>query len=395
MSRRRQIEQMTREMVEIPSVTGRREENLAVLDLVDGYLETEGVVLESKTFERNGVVSRLWGDAESLMNPGLLLCSHVDVVDANVAMFRPKVRGNVMYGRGTGDMKGNVAAMIDAFRRRLVDEGGARGVGLLLVSDEEVGGFDGARYVVEEGLRAPIVFIPDGTAGQPFDIDESQKAPHHFAIRAVGLGGHASLAFKIDNPVNRVWAVYAGMRSKYALATPQHPWQSTFEMTVMHTDNFDSLSANRIPAEVHAAFSWRWPLEHFEYETGVEDMEKLCAENGCELIWDDKKEKAKRALGEPIWRSHGLGEGMHLDTSREGVQVWKGVIEDVIGKEIGFSRAHGAADARHFYQADRGSAVIVTQGRCGEFHNKNEWVDLEGLVQLSEAIYRYQKLILQ
>lgn len=392
MSRREHIQRLTQEMVEVPSVTGEREENLAVLDLVDGYLGG-GVKLESKTFERKGVVSRLWGDPDSLMNPRLLMCGHVDVVDGDSGLFKPRVEDGRMYGRGTGDMKGNVAAMVDAYKRRLVEEGGPGGVGLLLVSDEEVGGFDGARYVVEEGLRAPVVFIPDGTAGKDFDIDESQKAPHHFTIRALGEGGHASLAFEIDNPVNRIWRVYTAMRAKYGLATPQHPWQSTFEMSVIHTDNFDSRSANRIPAEVYASFSWRWPLEHFEYEEGVADMERWCAEHGCEIVWVDEREEEKRKSGERIWKSHGLGEGMWVYTSRSEVQMWKGVIEEIIGREVGFAKAHGAADARHFYQADREAAIIVTQSRGGGFHNDGEWVDIESLVQLSEAIYRYQKLV--
>src|SRR5688572_325230 len=50
--------------------------------------------------------------------PTLMLCGHLDTVgvDGMEAPFDPVERDGRMYGRGSQDMKGGVAAMIDAVR---------------------------------------------------------------------------------------------------------------------------------------------------------------------------------------------------------------------------------------------------------------------------------------
>jgi succinyl-diaminopimelate desuccinylase len=368
------IEDLTRRMVEIPSVTGRREESLAVLDLVDEFLGD----VDSKTFEKNGVVSRLWGDLEAIMNPKLLLSGHVDVVDAPERLFCPVIEDGRMFGRGAGDMKGFVASMVASYTDWITKMNGAHGVGLLLTSDEEVGGFNGTRYVIDEGLKAGVVFIPDGSFD--YDIVQSQKAPHHFHVRAKGTGGHASRAFEIDNPVNRIWKLYGKMRGKYAKASLDDSWKTTFEMTVVNTDK--ESSANAIPSEVEAWFSWRWPLEQISFNQGVEDMKRFSKDFGVDILDD----------------GHGMGEGCITDPSAEYVQIWKGVIEKKLGKKVGFQNMHGATDGRHFYM-NGSEQVLATSGLTGAHHSgKNaevdEWVDLESLGVLSSAISEYVKILI-
>lgn len=51
--------------------------------------------------------------------PSLMFCGHIDTVgvDGMRAPFTPDVRGGRLYGRGSQDMKGGVAAMMEAARR--------------------------------------------------------------------------------------------------------------------------------------------------------------------------------------------------------------------------------------------------------------------------------------
>ena len=70
----------------------------------------------------------------------LMLCGHMDTVgvEGMTAPFDPVVRGGRLYGRGSQDMKGGVAAMIDA-ATGIVRRGGlARGrLIVAAVADEE------------------------------------------------------------------------------------------------------------------------------------------------------------------------------------------------------------------------------------------------------------------
>jgi acetylornithine deacetylase/succinyl-diaminopimelate desuccinylase family protein len=86
--------------------------------------------------------------------PTLYFHGHYDVVPAQSrSQFEPAVRKDCLFGRGSADMKGGLAAMIYAVRA-LADCGMTpRGrVGLVLVPDEETGGRHGSGSLAERGL---------------------------------------------------------------------------------------------------------------------------------------------------------------------------------------------------------------------------------------------------
>lgn len=386
------ITNLTKRMVEIPSVTGKYAEAVTVLDLVNSFLKGSPELI-SRSFESvnketgEKFVSRLWGSNNSLLEPKLLLSGHIDVVQAESKFFQPVEKDGRLYGRGAGDMKGHAAAMIVAYKNWITEHGNSDEVGLLLTSDEEVGGFNGARYVVENGgMRPSVVFIPDGEFS--FDIVDSQKAPHHFHVRALSTtkGGHVSRAFELDNPVNRILLVYAEMRKKYALATKDDEWKSTFEMTIFNTGNGEDEdrvinSANQIPQIADAWFGWRWPLEveiggqKPTFESGERNLKRIAKKYGVEILAD----------------GHGLGEGCYTNPEAPFVKKWKGIIEEIIDKKVGFRHMHGATDGRHF--AKFGAKVLVTSAVTEGAHSNNEWVNIESLAQLAEAVYAYQQEI--
>lgn len=379
-SERQQITDLTRRLVEIPSETGREKEAVDIFNLVDEYLG-KSTNLESITFEgknpadKGTYKSRLWGDHSTLMEPKLLLCGHIDVVSVpkdKQYLYSARVEKNKMFGRGTSDMKGGVASMLRAFKRRITEEGSPNGVALLLTSDEEHGGFGGASHLVtNEGLKPSVIFIPDGD-NSSYGIIDNQKAPHHFRVVASGPGGHASRAFEIYNPLDAIIKVYLTMQGKYAKATKEDDWKSTFEMTVIESS---SKSKNQISSTAEAWFSWRWPIEDFLLEEGREDMRKA-----CELT-----------PGVKLVEEEGFGDMCKVDDiNAPFVTIWKGIIQDVANVEAPFKHMHGATDGRHFYR-EGFKQVLVTSGIGDGAHSDNEWVDIDSLVKLSEAIYKYQK----
>jgi acetylornithine deacetylase/succinyl-diaminopimelate desuccinylase-like protein len=155
--------------------------------------------------ERPNLIARLPGAGSA---PPLLLQGHVDVVPAKGDWSKPpfggELAGGYVWGRGALDMKGGVAMMIAAFLRAAESDVPPPGDVLLCVlSDEEAGGDEGARFLVDAhrelfaGVRFAIGefggFSLDvaGRRFYPMMVSEKQLCLVRATLR--GPAGHASL----------------------------------------------------------------------------------------------------------------------------------------------------------------------------------------------------------
>jgi succinyl-diaminopimelate desuccinylase len=370
---------LAQEMILIPSSNDRWIAKRKLLDAAADFLGPDVFSFPFFLEDKNGnlIASRIWGNPDTLMTPRLLLCGHVDVADeqGDNSLFEPWIQNDILYGRGAADMKGNDAAMLVSYRRWIVENGGTNGVGLLLTTDEEKGGFSGARNVIDQGLKPNVVYLPDGLDN--YDIVESQKAPHHFEVNIRGRGGHGARAFELDNPLDRLFNFYQEARDRLSKATIENPWASTFEMTRIEVVN---LSMNSIPGEVKlASFAWRFPPEQISFQDGLGFLRELCHKYGLNIV-----------------KEEGGGEGCLTDRNAGFVLDWKNIIEGVIGHSVRFANAHGASDGRHFYNhpINGSKNILLTSSIGGGQHDAKEWVNIQSLYDLSEAIYRYQKQII-
>ncbi|MCB0037374.1 MAG: M20/M25/M40 family metallo-hydrolase, partial [Anaerolineales bacterium] len=159
----------------------------------------------AKDDKRPNLIARLLGRGEA---PPLLLQGHVDVVTtANQEWSRPpfeaEIHDGFIWGRGTLDMKGGVAMMITALLRAQAN--GLQPAGdiiLCILSDEEVGGSYGAKFLVEEhpeqfeGVKYALGEfggynqLMAGKKFYPIQVAEKQICSMQATIR--GAGGHGS-----------------------------------------------------------------------------------------------------------------------------------------------------------------------------------------------------------
>lgn len=117
------------------------------------------VVMQEAAPGRPNVIGVLEGRA-----PGrsLMFCGHIDTVgvDGMDAPFSPEIRDGRLYGRGSQDMKGGVAAMIDA-ARAASDRGFARGrLIIAAVVDEEYASIGADALVKEWTADGAVVTEP-------------------------------------------------------------------------------------------------------------------------------------------------------------------------------------------------------------------------------------------
>ena len=183
------ILELLMEMVKAPSHPGvPRQEEAAALALA-AYLRERG--LRADLVEvREGRPNVIASIAGAKPGPHLLLCGHLDTVAPNAGspadFFSAAIREERMYGRGTVDMKGALAAMAGALVE-IRDAGGlASGrVTLAAVVDEEMESL-GAEALIRSGFKADGAVIGEPT--------ENKAAIGHKGLEwlEVGFKGRAA-----------------------------------------------------------------------------------------------------------------------------------------------------------------------------------------------------------
>jgi acetylornithine deacetylase len=135
---------------------------------------------------RSNVIGVLEGQASGA---SLMYCGHIDTVgvEGMTSPFEPVIRSGRLYGRGAQDMKGGVAAMIDAARLAR-ERGFARGrLIIAAVVDEEYESI-GAETLVRD-WRADAAVVTEPT---DLRIGVGHKGFAWFEIHAAGRAAHGS-----------------------------------------------------------------------------------------------------------------------------------------------------------------------------------------------------------
>ncbi len=138
---------------------------------------------------------------------------HIDVVPAGEGWdsdpFIPEIRGEYLLGRGSQDMKGGVAAFLDALNQMLKKEEYSKPVlfSVLLTSDEEGVGIDGTRYALEcletKNLIPNYAIVAEPTCVNEFGdmIKIGRRGSINGILTIHGKQGHVAYPDKCINPV--------------------------------------------------------------------------------------------------------------------------------------------------------------------------------------------------
>lgn len=187
---------------------GAEGEAIAFLDqvLIDAGIAT---TILAKDSSRPNLIARIGGAGTA---PPFLMQGHIDVVPVTGQRWQHDAYGGeiidgYVWGRGTLDMKGGVAMMVDAFLRMASSEQPPAGdIILCVVSDEEDGGTYGARFLVEEHaeLFDGVRYCIGEFGGFPLELAGRRFYPIQIAERVGvlidltfrGPAGHGSLPTK-------------------------------------------------------------------------------------------------------------------------------------------------------------------------------------------------------
>ncbi|WP_178915914.1 M20 family metallopeptidase [Natronomonas gomsonensis] len=190
--------ELTRRLVE----TSSHEDESAVGDVLTAWLRDHTDAAVERDGSGNVIARRNVGSG-----PSLALVGHHDVVPPDESQlvdgeYVVEERDGRLYGRGSADMKGSLAAAMVAFAE-------ADPVGELVFASfvgEEQGGV-GCRAAIEEGFAPDYAVVGEGSTGYSAagvtDVAVAHKGRRGSTITAAGTAAHASEPESGENAIYR------------------------------------------------------------------------------------------------------------------------------------------------------------------------------------------------
>ena len=206
-----------RDLIAFPTVS--RDPNRALIEYCADYLRSIGAVVEIIAAD-SGDKANLYATIGPDMVPGVMLSGHTDVVPVDGQLwtkppFETVVESGRVYGRGTADMKGFVAAALSCAgiaAQRHLQTPLQTPLHLALSYDEEIGCV-GVRSLIEMLAAAPVkpamCIVGEPTA---MAIATGHKGKTAIEAACVGSAAHSALAPQAVNAIHLACDLIAQIR---------------------------------------------------------------------------------------------------------------------------------------------------------------------------------------
>jgi acetylornithine deacetylase len=346
------VADLARELVAIPS----HDDPAAAGDAIEDWLRRATDAAVTRDDVGNVIARRGEG-------PSLALVGHHDVVPPDETQldgdgYVAAEEDGRLYGRGSADMKGAVAAAMVAFR----DADPAGELVFASFVGEEVGG-TGCRAAIDGGFAPDYAVVGEGSTNYSgpgvTDVVVAHKGRRASTITARGEASHASL------PEEGVNAIYRACEAVEFIREIEFP-----EVEVLGEPVRGSLAAT----EIEGGEAWN------------------VIPDECGVTVDERTVPGERAPLERVETIEGVEwtvdqdlPPMACDDDAFAEAVLEAATEAVDGTPELVSKPH-ATDAGWLAQAGV-SCVVCGPAERGEAHTKSESVDLD-VLDRCERIYR-------
>lgn len=370
---------LLRELVAIPSVNpmGRPLSG-------DTVLETRMTAYLESWFRERGIPCRRQPAAPGRENVlafyeapdarrTLLFDVHQDTVPTDgmtIPPFEPTVEGGRVYGRGSCDVKGGMAAMLAAFERLVRERpSGSASVLLACTVDEEFTHV-GSTVLAQSGHGADLAIVAEPTR---LDLVHCHKGALRWKVRTHGVACHSSTPHLGKNAIYRMAGVLqrleelAGTLSRSA----PHPILGPPSLSVGRIEGGQSV--NVVPDWCEIEVDRRLiPGEEAAACLGQVSDALATLPGGLEGI----------DFGDPWVHMPALppSAGAWLEPVAAAVEAATGRKPDVHGVPFGTDAGPlGAAGT---------PCLVFGPGDIAQAHTKDEWIEIDQVQLAAEAFYR-------
>jgi len=360
-------------LIKKPSVTPNDE---GCQDLIAQHLTPLGFVDERLDFDDTQNIWLRRGQSAPLF----VFLGHTDVVppgpleEWNTPPFEPTIKGDLLYGRGTADMKGGIACFITACERFIEQHPDHTGsIALMITSDEEGIATNGVVKVIDvlqrrhEKIDWCLVGEPSSDQKIADVIRVGRRGSLCAKLTVTGIQGHVAYPDIAENPIHAV--------SPALTELTQEVWDQGNQFFPATSLQFSNINAgtgaeNIIPGHAEILFNLR-------FSTALN--EKTIKERTHAIL---DKYNFNYTLD---WR---LSGNPFLTDQGELITACHQAIEAVTGYEPVDDTGGGTSDGR--FIAPTGAQVIELGPINESIHKINEHVRVDDLETLSTI---YEKIL--
>lgn len=350
-----------KKLISFKTAVGNHKESDAALkwirsEMMDGRFNI-------KRFKSEGY-SSLVITTQKTMKPRIFLAAHIDVARAVNDLFIPRVKGNKLFGRGAYDMKFAIACYLRILRE-LKNEASKYDFGVMITTDEECGGKNGVKYLLDRGYGCEAAILPDGS--ENWKIEKAAKGMWSFILKSYGKSAHPSMPWKGANAIEILMDYLCKLQNNFKREPCGDPLHihSTMDINEFNTGR----TGDNLP----------------DYAEAMVDI-FFTSENEFKKIIKTEKELRKKYPGLKL-NTTILNPSVRMDTDNKYADEFYLMARELYGikKETMFT--HGTSDAHYFIE--KGISVIETRPDGGDFHGDGEWIDLKDMERFYQVLKKF------
>lgn len=349
-----------KKLIRFKTVVGNNKENKKALEWV---ISEVGRAYQVEKYESYGYPS-LVITSQKTKKPKVVLAAHMDVAKAKKSLFIPKLKGNRLCGRGAYDMKFAIACYLRILEE-LEKDYSKYDFGVIITTDEECGGRNGTKYLLEKGYGCDVVILPDGS--ENWKIEKASKGLWAFVVKSYGKSSHPSMPWKGENALEILIDYLCKLKKPFK----KEPCGD--------------------PLHIHST------IDVNEFNTGrTGDNLPDYAEAMVDIFFTNKKEYEKMITMEKVLRNKYpriklntiiLNPSSRININNRYADEFYRIAGELYGVKKESMFTHGTSDAHYF--VEKGIHVIETRPRGGDFHGDGEWIDLNDLERFYKVIKEY------
>ena len=328
------------------------------LELVLEVTEQELSHFSVKNFMSNGIPSMfVTNQQDPLGKCKVILNGHLDVTPAPQEFYHAKQSDGKIFGRGKYDMKAASAVMILLFQELAGKVNYP--LGLQLVTDEEIGGYNGTKHQIEEGVKADFVLCGDASN---FEIVNKAKGFYWLKVTAKGITAHGAYPWEGDNAILKMNHFLEKLEKLFPIPQ-QDSWTTTFNLVKVETTN---TTFNEVPVDCTAWLDVRHTPE--EKEVTLRKTESILP---SDLTYET-------ILNEP--HAYTAGDNDFIKKLQQAAQK-------SINQTPNVTYHQGGSDARLYTHVESSSVEFGPKG--GRLPDGNESVSIEGLEEYYHTLKEF------
>lgn len=344
-------------LVSFDTLSWKYEEVNELLEYCSDYLSKRGMYIEKFNF--NGYKS-LVATTQKTKTPKLLLQSHVDVVPGSDGNLKMKDKNGVLVGRGVYDMKFATAIFL-----KLLDEINIQDFdfGIMLTSDEEIGGENGVKALLENGFGAEVCVLPD--AGDNWCIETSHKGSWIIKVTSTGISSHASRPWEGSSAISNLINALKDIDKLFKKAASDK----------------DTVNINKIigGSDSNQVADWAEALVNIRFIS--KEAFKTIENKVAEII-------KEHDLSYETLRKVDIN---FTDVSNKYVKDFIEIAEKHSEQKINGIRSLGTSDLRYF--AKHRIPTIMIRPVGGGAHSDEEWINKKSFEDYYQVVAEYVKKV--